>query len=195
MAGAGPEQPTFYYDLSSPEAYLAAERSASVLGVVPEWVPVRLSGLRAGEVGPFRCAAEVDAYREDIERRAMRYGMQALRWPDPFPPDADWAMLVATYAKQIGRAVAFSLAAFRQAYAGGRDLGRPDTVLLAAAACEMHPAAIEKGAGRDSIRRRLDEATDAAGAAGVLDVPAVRVGDRVFHGDRELEAAAGALVA
>ena len=102
-------------------------------------------------------------------------------------------MLVATYAKQIGRAVAFSLAAFRQAYAAGRDLGDADTVLLAAAACEMHPAAIEKGAGRDSIRRRLDEATDAAGAAGVLEVPAVRVGDRIFHGDRELEAAAAAL--
>ena len=153
------------------------------------------SGLRAGEVGPFRCAAEVDAYREDIERRAPLHGLQPLRWPDPFPPDAEWAMLVATYAKQIGRAVAFSLAAFRQAYAAGRDLGDPDTVLLAAAACEMHPAAIEKGADRDSIRRRLDEATDAAGAAGVLEVPAVRVGDRVFHGDRELEPAAAVLAA
>ena len=48
-------------------------------------------------------------------------------------------MLVATYAKQIGRAVAFSLAAFRQAFAGGRDLGERDNVLIAAAACEMHP--------------------------------------------------------
>jgi 2-hydroxychromene-2-carboxylate isomerase len=86
--------------------------------------------------------------------------------------------------------VAFSLAAFRQAYAAGRDLGDPDTVLIAAAACEMHPAAVEKGAGLQSIRRRLDEATAAAGAAGVLEVPAVRIGDRVFHGDRELEAAA-----
>jgi 2-hydroxychromene-2-carboxylate isomerase len=195
MAGADPEQPIFYYDLCSPEAYLAAERSAGVLGTVPEWQPVRLSGLRAGEVGPFRCGAEVDAYREDIERRALRYGIQPLRWPDPFPADAEWAMLVATYAKQIGRAVAFSLAAFRQAYAAGRDLGDPDTVMLAAAACEMHPAAIEKGADRDAIRRRLDEATDAAGAAGVLEVPAVRVGGRVFHGDRELEAAAAVLAA
>jgi 2-hydroxychromene-2-carboxylate isomerase len=195
MAGAAPEQPIFYYDLSSPEAYLAAERSASVLGTVPEWQPVRLSGLRAGEVGPFRCGAEVDAYREDIERRAAFYGIQPLRWPDPFPPDAEWAMLVATYAKQIGRAVAFSLAAFRQAFAGGRDLGDPDSVMLAAAACEMHPAAIEKGAGLASIRRRLDEATAAAVAAGVIDVPAVRVGDRVFHGDRELEAAARVLAA
>jgi 2-hydroxychromene-2-carboxylate isomerase len=195
MAGAHPEQPIFYYDLASPEAYLVAERSAAVLGEVPEWQPVRLAGLRAGEVGPFRCAAEVDAYREDVGRRVAAHGLQPLRWPDPFPADTEWAMLVATYAKQIGRAVAFSLAAFRQAFAGGRDLGDPDTVMLAAAACEMHPAAIEKGAGLASIRRRLDEATAAAAAAGVVDVPAVRVGDRVFHGDRELEAAARVLAA
>src|SRR3954469_868287 len=153
-----PEQPVFYYDLSSPEAYLTAERCAGVLGTVPEWQPVLLSGLRAGELGPFRCAAEVDAYREDIERRAALAGVQPLRWPEEFPPDAEWAMLVATFAKQIGRVVAFSLPAFRQVYAAGRDLGDPDTVMLAAAACEMHPAAIEKGAGRDSIRRRPQEA-------------------------------------
>ena len=104
-------------------------------------------------------------------------------------------MLVATYAKQIGRAVAFSLAAFRQAFAGGRDLADPDTVMLAAAACEMHPVAVEKGATLASIRRRLDEATATAAAAGVLDVPAVRIGERVFHGDRELEAAAAVLAA
>src|SRR5215210_5847344 len=182
MAGAPPEQPTLYYDLASPEAYLVAERSAGVLGEVPEWQPVRLGGLRAGEVGPFRCAAEIDAYQEDVARRVSAYGLQPLRWPEPFPADSEWAMLVATYAKQIGRAVAFSLAAFRQAFAGGRDLGEPDTVMLAAAACEMHPAAVEKGAGLASIRRRLDEATAAAAAAGVLDVPAVRVGGRV-HGE------------
>jgi 2-hydroxychromene-2-carboxylate isomerase len=195
MAGAHPEQPIFYYDLASPEAYVVAERSAGVLGEVPEWQPVRLAGLRSGEIGPFRCAAEVDAYQEDVARRVAAYGLQPLRWPDPFPADTEWAMLVATYAKQIGRAVAFSLAAFRQAFAGGRDLGEPDSVMLAAAACEMHPVAIEKGAGLASIRRRLDEATTAAAAAGVLDVPAVRVGDRVFHGDRELEAAARVLAA
>src|SRR3954469_4566558 len=179
MAGAPPEQPIFYYDLASPEAYLVAERSADVLGGVPEWQPVRLAGLRAGELGPFRCAAEIDAYQEDIGRRAAAYGLQPIRWPRDFPADGEWAMLVATYAKQIGRAVAFSLAAFRQAYAARRHLDDRDTVLLAAAACEMHPAAVEKGSGLASIRRRLDEATEAAAALGVLGVPAVRVGDRV----------------
>jgi 2-hydroxychromene-2-carboxylate isomerase len=186
-------QPRFYYDLASPDAYLAAERVMHVLPEVPEWIPVRLSGLVAGGVGAFRCAEEETIYRDDVESRAARYGLQPVRWPEPFPADTEWAMLAATYAKEIGRGVAFSLAAFRQAFAAGRDLGERDSVLMAAAACEMHPAAVVKGAGLASARARLDAATTAAAAAGVLDVPAVLAGGRVFHGDRELEAAAGAL--
>ena len=165
--GAGRAKHIFYFDLASPAAYLAAERVNHVLGEVPEWVPVRF------EPGPFRCAEEIAAYREDIERAATAQGVQALRWPDPFPADSEWAMLVATYAKQIGRAVAFSLAAFRQAFTAGRDLGERDTVLLAAAACEMHPAAVIKGAELRSTRERLEAAEAGATAAGVREVPAV----------------------
>jgi 2-hydroxychromene-2-carboxylate isomerase len=143
-----------------------------VLGEVPEWVPVRL-----GEPGPFRCAEEVAAYREDVERAARAQGVQPLRWPDPFPADSEWAMLAATYAKQIGRAVAFSLAAFRQAFAGGRDLGDRDNVLIAAAACEMHPAAVIKGAELRGTRERLEAANAEALAAGVSEVPAVVTAD------------------
>ena len=186
--------PVFYYDLASPEAYLVAERSHAALGVVPEWQPVWLGGLRAGELGGgFRCAQEIASLQEDVERRARAYGLMPLRWPAEFPPESEWAMLVATYAKQIGRVVAYSQAAFRQVFAGGRDLGDRDTVLIAGAAAEMHPAAVVKGTGLASMRRRLDDATAAAAAAGVLDVPALGVGDRIFHGDRELEAAAEAL--
>ena len=188
------KQSVFYYDFASPDAYLAAERVMHVLPEVPEWIPVRLAGLAAGGVGAFRCAEEEDIYRADVERRARRYELQALRWPEPFPADTEFALLATTYAKQIGRGVAFSQAAFRQAFAGGRDLSERDNVLIAAAACEMHPVALVKGAELGSIRARLDEATAAAVAAGVLDVPAIVTGSgRVFHGDRELEAAAGAL--
>jgi len=169
MAGSSTDsgRARFYYDFASPEAYLAAERVNAALAEVPEWVPV--------VIGPpaFRCAAEVDAYMEDVQRRAVAAGLQAMRWPDPFPGDTEWALLAATYAKQIGRAVAFSLAAFRQAYAGGRDLGSRDNVLIAAAACEMHPAAVIKGAELRSTRERLDRATSEARAAGVRDVPAL----------------------
>lgn len=181
-------QPTFYYDLASPEAYLAAERVNAVLGVVPEWQPV----MWPTRPGGFRCAEEEDIYRAEIERRAREQGVQPLRWPEPFPADSEWAMLAATYAKQIGRAVAFSLAAFRQAFAAGRDLGERDSVLLAAAACEMHPAAVVKGAELRSTRERLAAATAGARDAGARAVPAVRVGDAVYH---ELEEAATAIAA
>jgi 2-hydroxychromene-2-carboxylate isomerase len=154
--------------LSSPVAYLAAERVNHVLGEVPEWVPVRL-----GEPGPLRCAEEVAAYQENVERAARAQELQPLRWPDPFPADSEFAMLAATYAKEIGRAVAFSLAAFRQAFAAGRDLSDRDNVLLAAAACEMHPAAVIKGVELRGTRARLEAATEQARAAGVTEVPAV----------------------
>jgi 2-hydroxychromene-2-carboxylate isomerase len=160
-------------------------------GPIPEWIPVRLGGLAAGGVGAFRCAEEETIFRQELEARARRGELQAIRWPDPFPADTEFALLAATYAKQIGRAVAFSLAAFRQAFAGGRDLSERDSVLIAAAACEMHPAAVVKGAGLASIAKRLGEATATAAAAGVLDVPAIVMpSGQVFHGDRELEAAA-----
>jgi 2-hydroxychromene-2-carboxylate isomerase len=165
---AGSSTASFYFDLASPVAYLAAERVNTVLGEVPEWIPVRL-----GDVGPFRCHEEVLAYREDVERAAAKQGVQPLRWPQPFPADSEFAMLAATYAKQIGRAVAFSLAAFRQAFAGGRDLSERDNVLLAAAACEMHPAAVIKGAELRGTRERLAAAAAEARAAGVRETPAL----------------------
>ena len=163
---AGSSTARFYFDLASPTAYLAAERVNHVMGEVPEWVPVRFDL-------SFRCAEEIAAYREDIERAARAQGVQPVVWPEPFPSDSEWAMLAATYAKQIGRAVAFSLAAFRQAFAAGRDLSERDNVLIAAAACEMHPTAVLKGAELRGTRERLETATDRARAAGVRDVPAV----------------------
>jgi 2-hydroxychromene-2-carboxylate isomerase len=185
--------PRFFYDLRSPDAWIAAERVVTALGTVPEFVPVELSGLAAGDVGPYRCAAEIDAMFEDIGRRAAGFELIELRRPAVFPPDdTRFAMLAATYAKQIGKVVAFSLAAFRQVFAAGRDLADRDTVLLAGAAAEIHPAALIKGTELKSTAQRLADHTAQAAELGVLDVPAVHLPDgRVLHGVDELEAVAG----
>jgi 2-hydroxychromene-2-carboxylate isomerase len=187
-------QPVLYFDLASPEAYVAAERAAEVLGVVPEWQPIHLAALPgAGELDAFRCAEERDIFRAELERRAAAHGLQPLRWPPGWPGDTALAMRVATYAKSIGRVVAFSLAAFRQAFAAGRDLSDADSVVIAAAACEMHPAAVLKAADTRGVAEALARATAEAAEAGVRGVPAVRVGDRVFHGESALQDAADAL--
>jgi 2-hydroxychromene-2-carboxylate isomerase len=103
-------------------------------------------------------------------------------------------MVGATYAKQIGRAVAFSLAAFRQAFAGGRTLDE-DTVVIAAAACEMHPRAVIQALGRRSVAAALDAATAQAAAAGVTQLPAIAIGENVCQGIDAVEQAAAALAA
>lgn len=188
--------PAFYFDLGSPDAYLAAERVLQTMPVATEWIPVLASALPgADDLDTFRCAEERASVRADVETRAARRGLQPMRWPDPFPFDSTLAMRAATYAKQIGRSVAFGLAAFRQAFAGGRSLADADAVLIAAAACEMHPAALLKAVELRSVREELDRQTARAAELGVLDVPAVRVGDRVFHGDAALDGAARAAAA
>jgi 2-hydroxychromene-2-carboxylate isomerase len=180
----------FYFDLRSPRAYLAAERALHVLPAPCEWQPILTRLLpRAESFEVYRCEQELLAMREDVERRAAALELQPLRWPSPFPFDSDFAMLTATYAKRIGKTVAFALAAFRQAYAGGRALSVPDNVLVAAAACEIHPAAVQKATGTQALRAELERASALAAALGVEDVPAVRVGDRIVLGEAALEEA------
>jgi 2-hydroxychromene-2-carboxylate isomerase len=198
MAGsstASADQAAFYFDLASPEAYLAAERVNHALSAIPEWIGVRATDLPAPEgFDGFRCENDVLGFRDSIERRAAAAGLQPLRWPDPFPFDSAFAMRVAWYAKSIGRAVPFAQAAFRQAFAGGRALDVADNVLIAASACEMHPAAVLKGAELRSVRDGLDAATALAAQRGVRDVPALWLPDgRVIHGESELPRTAQAI--
>jgi 2-hydroxychromene-2-carboxylate isomerase len=169
-----PADRRFYFDLASPECWLVAER---VLHTVPqpcEWVPV----IATDPTPAFRCAEESDIWRLELERRARTLGLQDVRWPPAVPFDSAFAMRCATYARGAGKTVAFALAALRQAYCGGRDLSEPDNVLLAAAACEIHPRALLKGA----ALRSTAEALARASAEAPGPVPAIVVGDRVWTG-------------
>ena len=186
-------RPVFYYDLGSPYSYLAAERVNRMLPVVPVWQPILLGGIYKITGGrTWALTADRAAGMAEVERRAADYGLPPIRWPEPWPADMLTAMRAATFAQRAGRAVAFSLAAFRQAFAGGRDLSDPDSVLIAAAACELHPAAVLKAVDLRATREALRSATERAGAAGVRSVPAVRVGGELFAGDAALELAARA---
>ena len=187
----------FYFDLGSPYAYLAAERIPSVFedagAEQPEWQPILLGALfqRFGR-DSWANGPERRQGLAEVERRAQAYGLPPIRWPDPFPGNTLFAMRSATFAKEIGRTVSFALAAFRQAFAAGRDLSEPDNVFIAAASSELHPRALETAVARRAIKDRLRGATQAAGDAGVFGVPSVIAGDEVFWGDDRLEEAAAA---
>lgn len=188
---------TFYFDLGSPYAYLTAERISGLFSEAgleqPEWQPILLGGLfrhfdrDSWSKGPGRA----DGIAE-IERRAVEYGLPAVIWPEPWPGNTLMVMRAATFAKQTGRTVSFALAAFRQAFAAGRDLTEPDNVLIAAAACELHPNALLKAVETEHVKGALREATDAAAELGVFGVPSLVVDGRVFWGDDKVEEAVSA---
>ena len=191
---SGDSRPIFFYDLGSPYAYLAAERVNGLLPVVPVWQPILLGGI--WQVTGGGSWAHTDRRADgmaEVEARAERYGLQPVRWPPGWPNRTLTAMRAATFAQRSGRAVAFSLAAFRQAFAAGRDLSDTDNVLIAAAACELHPNAVLKGIESRAVKEGLRAATDDALERGVTGVPTVAVGDRLFYGDDRLEEAAAAL--
>lgn len=189
----------FYFDLASPYSYLSAERISRLFADAelpqPEWRPILLGALfQRFERGSWMLTGEREAGIHEVERRADAYGLQPIRWPEPCPANSLYAMRVATYAKSIGRTVSFALAAFRQAFAGGRDLTDPDNVAIAAAACELHPNAVARGATTDATKAALRAETDRAGDLGVFGAPTVLVGDQVFWGDDRLEEAVAAAV-
>jgi 2-hydroxychromene-2-carboxylate isomerase len=190
------DRPVFYYDLGSPYAWLTAERIHDVLPVTPIWQPILLGGIwqRTGG-GSWSLTDGRAAGIAEIERRAREYELMDVVWPERWPTSSLLAMRAATFAQQAGRAVAFSLAAFRQAFCAGRDLSDPDNVLIAAAACELHPKAVTKGIESRSVKDRLRAATEEAADRGVIGVPTVAVGDQLFWGDDQLHLAAAALAA
>jgi len=182
-----PPGPRFLFDLASPACWLVAERILRTMPVATEWVPVHVPSLREGD--GFRCAAEAAIWRASIERRAAELALQPVRWPPEVPFDSALAMRAATYAKGTGRAVAFALAAFRQAWCAGRSLADPDAVAIAGSACELHPRALLAGAQARATREALARAS-----AGVTDVPAVVLaGGETFTGEDAPERAAAAL--
>jgi 2-hydroxychromene-2-carboxylate isomerase len=190
------EQPVFYYDFNSPYSWLAAERINGVLPVPPIWQPISFGHvLQASGRTPWSFTDEKPAGIAEIERRAAERGLPAPRWIEGWPKQT-YSLLplrAAVFAQGAGRAVSFSLAAFRQFFAAGRTLAELDNVLIAAAAAELHPRAVTKGIESRAVKDALRAATEEAIAHGVEGVPTVRVADQLFWGDDRLEDAAAAV--
>jgi 2-hydroxychromene-2-carboxylate isomerase len=196
------ERATFYYDFNSPYSYLAAERISGLFAEAeleqPEWQPIsfghllQTTGRRPWSLPPE--GPDPDHLAE-IQRRADERGLPKVVYPQGWPID-NYSLnpvRAAVYAKESGRVVSFSLACFRQVFAAGRDMSDVDNVLVAAAACELHPNAVLKGIETKSVKDKLRAATDEALERGVEGIPTVAVGERLFWGDDKLEEAVAAL--
>lgn len=176
----------FFFDLSSPFTYLAAERVDRAFEDVV-WTPASATALQRGPQGGD--AAALDRLRVAAEQRAALLRLP-LSWPERFPGEVPAAMRVAALASEAGRGAAFVLAATRLAFCGGFDLEDPEILAEAAAAANIvldDCLASARDGGRDG-------AIEAAGrrllAAGADRLPALRVGRALYWGEHRLSDAA-----
>jgi 2-hydroxychromene-2-carboxylate isomerase len=190
------ERATFYYDFNSPYSYLAAERISGLFAEAeleqPEWQPISFGHiLKTTGRRPWSFEEDRSAHFAEIQRRADELGLPEVLYPDGWPIE-NYSLnpiRAAIYAKESGRVVSFTLACFRQVFAARRDMSDVDNVLVAAAACELHPNAVLKGIETKSVKDKLRAATDEALSRGVEGIPTVGVGGELFWGDDRLEEA------
>jgi 2-hydroxychromene-2-carboxylate isomerase len=189
---------TFYFDLASPYSYLAAERIGPLFEEAgleqPQWRPILFGALlQQLERTPWGLTDARDRNIAEIERRAAEYDLPPLVWPDPMPANSLNAMRAATVAAAAGPATVrnFTLAAFREAFTRGRDLGDPEPILAAAGVAGIGPRVTEEISAPET-KARLREATEEAWEAGLQGVPTVAVGERLFWGDDRLPEAVAA---
>jgi 2-hydroxychromene-2-carboxylate isomerase len=187
---------TLYFDLGSPFAYLALERLRDVFTEPVDLQPVSLGALfklndRSSWAlgGPERRQEGMAA----VERRALAYGLPAVRWPEPWPDNYLMAMRAATFAARTGRVHEFATFGFREAFQRGCDLSIPARVLAVARGAGLDPHEVEQATRDPEIKLALRESTDAAHELGVFGVPTIAIDGELFWGDDRLEDAAACL--
>ncbi len=189
-------RPVFYYDVSSPYAYLAACRVDEVLPVEPEWRPIAFGVIvrKLGKV-PWSFKEDRQANFEAIAQRAAERGLPQVRYPEGWPAETYSlaplrAAFLASDEEQLRR---LSRELFRTMFVDGQHLADAEAVLDAAERAGMDRTLVREGIEQEGTKQRLREQTDGALARGVTGIPTVAVGDQLYWGDDRLEEAAAAL--
>lgn len=179
----------FYFDFSSPYAYLGAvqvEALSKATGAEVVWKPFLLGGLFKGIGGPLVPIATVSEpkrrhYVADLERHARLHGAP-YRFPSRFPMNTLAALRLSIAAQQAGLDVAkLNLAIFRAYWAEDRDISNPDELRRICEGVGIDAALVAR-AEDSAIKEALRALTDEALARGLCGAPSFVVDGELFWG-------------
>ena len=178
----------FYFDFSSPYAYLASEKIdalAAKYGRKVKWRPILLGVVFKPTGGQplTRIPVKGDYSRHDFARSARYLGVPFLL-PECFPV-ATQAAARAYYwlhERDCAQARAFAHAVFRALFVDGRDVSSPDLVLELAGAAGADTGVLAEALKSEPLKARLKQECDTAMARGVFGAPFFFVDKEPFWG-------------
>jgi 2-hydroxychromene-2-carboxylate isomerase len=194
-----PDQPlvegrevSFFFDFSSPFAYLAATQIEAVArraGAAIRWKPFLLGGLFKA-IG----TADVPLFTMPEPKRALA-GVDMMRWaehhgvpfrfPSRFPMSSVKALRMVLQVPDAQKAPLVH-AIFRAYWAEDRDIGADAELAAIAGSVGLDGAALVAGTKGDAVKARLKDATEEAERAGLCGAPSFLVGSHLFWGQDRL---------
>ncbi len=181
----------FFLDYASPYSYLAAEQVEALAkrtGAELRWRPFLLGAVfkATGNVPPISTANKAAYLGKDLVDWTRYLGLPVFRMPSNFPINSLKANRLGLVAAEQGRIALFSRAAFRAAFAEGKDIAEPAVLAELARAAQLDPekalAQAETQEIKDALRRNTEEAI----ARGAFGAPTFFVGDEMFFGNDRL---------
>lgn len=208
VADSGPHAPPtgrsleFFFDFSSPFAYLAAtqiEKVAARAGATVTWTPILLGGLFKSLGGPEVPLATFPAAKQqwivqDLERWANYWGVP-YKFPSRFPAISLKAIRLYLALPESHRA-RYRDNVFRATWAEDRDI-TDDAVLVSCVGDESVARAALLRIASDEVKSALRTSTDRAAERGVFGIPTFDLGTEadpdLFWGQDRLDLVEDAL--
>ena len=179
---------TFFFDFSSPYAYLASTQIEAIAARHLrdiEWVPVLLGPVfqMTGAKPLIDQPLKGDYARIDIPRSARYYGVP-YRHPDPFPIATHQAARVLIGLQQQGnaQAVPWLHACFSAYFAHNRNIAELSVLDAIAAEVGLPAGTVERFTADPAIKARLKANVERAIAAGMCGAPFFVIDEQPFWG-------------
>lgn len=187
----------FYFDFSSPYAYLGSTRIEAVAekhNRTVNWQPILLGAIfKVSGQAPLTSYPLKGDYALHDFNRAAREHKVPYKFPDPFPIGAVAASRTCCWLKSSADASVkdklspFVHSAFKAYYVDGRNISELDEVLAIAQSVGIDKEALALGLTDQSIKDALKKAVEQAIEIGVFGAPTSVVDGEMFWGSDRIE--------
>jgi len=183
----------FYFDLTSPYSYVAAEQIEEIAAAGQRTVNYKPTLLgfvfkSTGNTAPMMNPAKGKYSANDFARTARFHGLQ-INWPKKFPINATTASraILQVLNTQPEKAGDLTRALYKAYFVTGQDITEDSTVEAVADSIGLDGAAVVAAAQTDAVKEQMKAAVQESIDAGMFGAPYFVVDGEAFWGQDRME--------